>query len=221
MGVRSGTLHLILLPAVRKFGRTRFLGSFPPFILPPTSPPRLFLLFFGFFCCTPAWPPPPPPLPPSVSHFCIRSALSHYRSEDEFLSQCWSPAIRGGRHSVKIIHTCMHAYIPYVHAHMFVCMYVRTYACMHVCVCVCKCLCVCMYIYTHIHAVYIYIYVYMYTHMGYPRPSPPSPSPPRTASKKRNLGFNTSGLMGIERFASRSYHASLYSSTTQPRRGTK
>ena len=50
----------------------------PPFILPvffgpPPPEPTLFLLFFGLVL------PRPPLLPPS--HFCIRAALSHYRSK--------------------------------------------------------------------------------------------------------------------------------------------
>ena len=77
LGVNSGTLHLILLPPVRKFGRTRFLSSFPtprpaPFILPAFSAllPRPAPL-------APLLPLPPLRPLPSPSHFCIRSALSH------------------------------------------------------------------------------------------------------------------------------------------------
>ena len=39
---------------------------------------------------------------------------------------------------------------------MYICIYVRTYVCMHICVCICMCVCVCMCIY-----VYVCIYVYM------------------------------------------------------------
>ena len=77
LGVSSGTLHLILLPAVRKFGTTRFFAFYLLFRPSPLTP-RPFLAVWS------SCPPPPAPhlfsaLP--LPHFCICSALSRYRSK--------------------------------------------------------------------------------------------------------------------------------------------
>ena len=95
LGVNSGTLHLLLLPPVRKFGQTAFCVHFPP----PARPPLFYLLFPPFCHALRPWPrsfrcPPsvPCPLPPTSA-----SALLFH-----ILSQCWSPASRGGRRSIKI-----------------------------------------------------------------------------------------------------------------------
>ena len=119
LGLNSGPLHLILLPAVRKFGTTRF----PPFILPAFSalPPRrplVLLLFLGCvlvapLCCPPS-PPPAPPLPPrpflgqSPSPPLSLAPLPPTSASARILSPCWFLASRGGRRSVKFTYLLVH-----------------------------------------------------------------------------------------------------------------
>ena len=72
----------------------------PPAPLPPPTPPLPPSLLPHHLSST--LPLPPPPCPPP-SHFCIRSALSHYKKQvDEFCHRALVSASRGGRRSVKI-----------------------------------------------------------------------------------------------------------------------
>ena len=96
-----------------KFGTTRFLRSFAPPPPPPPRPPFILPVFSAPLPPpTPLCPPPPPPplfhpsaAPPCPppSHFCIHSALSHYRNKSMSSVTVLVSASRGGRRGVKIV----------------------------------------------------------------------------------------------------------------------